>query len=346
VSSAASSSRENGPTIDETAAEWLARREAGWSAAEAAAFERWRRADSRHDRAVSRLETTQQLLSRLPESPAAAELWREVEELTRSAPRVVRFPLWARGLAAAAALTVLIAAGWQIASRTTEFARSYLTDAVAAQELDLPDGSHVRLAQASALAVRYSRGERLLDLPRGEAYFEVVRDPQRPFLVTAGGISVRAVGTAFSVRHHASTAIEVMVTEGQVRVERTPGAPAAARAVEPVLLSAGERLWWDPQRGRGAPALARVVAEPESGRSGGTTSLLKFLETTLGQVVAEFNRHNRVQIEIADAALAQRVIEGTFDPTAAETFATLVAENGDIRIERPSPDRIILRQAR
>ena len=42
------------------------------------------------------------------------------------------------------------------------------------------------------------------------------KDPERPFLVSAGEVTVRAVGTAFDVRL-APTAVEVLVTEGVIR---------------------------------------------------------------------------------------------------------------------------------
>jgi transmembrane sensor len=43
-------------------------------------------------------------------------------------------------------------------------------------------------------------GLRQVKLDRGEAWFQVAKDPQRPFVVESGPVRVRAVGTAFSVR--------------------------------------------------------------------------------------------------------------------------------------------------
>ena len=54
----------------------------------------------------------------------------------------------------------------------------------------------------------------------GEAYFTVAKNPGRPFVVAAGGVGVRAVGTAFNVRLD-SDAVEVLVTEGRVQVSRS-----------------------------------------------------------------------------------------------------------------------------
>src|SRR5260370_1274200 len=55
-------------------------------------------------------------------------------------------------------------------------------------------------------------------LTRGEAHLAVAKDSSRPFIVTAGGVSVRAVGTAFNVRR-VEQRVEVFVTEGKVRID-------------------------------------------------------------------------------------------------------------------------------
>jgi transmembrane sensor len=74
----------------------------------------------------------------------------------------------------------------------------------------------------------------------GEAHFFVEKDPQRPFVVNAAGIDVRAVGTAFNVRIDPA-AVEVLVTEGRVRVDpAVPHDDPAAPAVSP-RASAGSR---------------------------------------------------------------------------------------------------------
>ena len=75
----------------------------------------------------------------------------------------------------------------------------------------LHDGSIVELNKGAQISIRYSGDERRVDLLSGEAYFEVAKNPDRPFIVSARGIDVKAVGTAFNVRLH-NDSLEVLVT--------------------------------------------------------------------------------------------------------------------------------------
>lgn len=102
----------------------------------------------------------------------------------------------------------------------------------------LPDGSLVTLNAHSKVAFppEFSGDKRPVSL-RGEAFFNVVPDPQKPFVVQAGGIEVTVLGTSFGIKVYDSLqAITVGVREGQVKV-------AAAQAG--IILNAGQRITID-----------------------------------------------------------------------------------------------------
>ena len=67
------------------------------------------------------------------------------------------------------------------------------------KSLTLADGSHVELNARSAIALHYDAGQRRVMLLAGEGWFEVSRDPARPFVVEAAGGTATALGTAFGV---------------------------------------------------------------------------------------------------------------------------------------------------
>jgi transmembrane sensor len=73
---------------------------------------------------------------------------------------------------------------------------------------------------------------------------------------------------------------------------------------------------------------------------------LVFVDTPLADVVAQFNRHNRLQITLGDASLMARPVGGNFRADNVETFVSLLERSRDIVVERPSPDRVILHRAR
>src|SRR3546814_2061558 len=94
---------------------------------------------------------------------------------------------------------------------------SYATSVGEIRRVPLADGSIAAINTASAIDVKLDDAARHVRVVEGEAWFQVARDKQRPFVVAAGRARVRAVGTAFSVRRRAGGA-DVLVTEGEVEV--------------------------------------------------------------------------------------------------------------------------------
>jgi len=95
----------------------------------------------------------------------------------------------------------------------------------------LADGSVVWLNTDTELQVAFSASRRSVHLARGEAYFDVAKDPSRPFVVSVGDRTITAVGTAFNV-YRRGDETRVTVLEGKVEVARR--APAQVKAVPPV----------------------------------------------------------------------------------------------------------------
>ena len=338
--------------IAATAAAWLAQRDSGLSNEEAAEFARWRGADGRHEAAVARLETTWAALQALREFRPEARVHPDRDLLARprfsGLARVVPFPARAVALALAAALVLAAVWAWRPAPavRDTMVATPvYATTTGGYQRVTLTDGSVLELNASSEVRVSYAPAERRVRLVRGEAHFTVAKNKARPFIVEAGAVAVRAVGTAFNVRVQ-SSAIEVLVTEGRVQVEER--APAGASATLPTL-GAGERLVVSSQSAL-SPAAASVVVEKISDEAmreelAWQGPRLIFADTPLAQVVVEFNRRNQVQIVLADAELGALTVVGSFRAENVEAFVRLIA-TGDIVVERPAADRIVLRKAR
>jgi len=85
----------------------------------------------------------------------------------------------------------------------------------------LGDGSLVTLNTSSSIEVHMAKDRRTVKLLAGEALFEVAHDTKRPFDVTTGDATVRAIGTQFNVdRRAASTTVTVV--EGRVALFTTP----------------------------------------------------------------------------------------------------------------------------
>jgi transmembrane sensor len=332
--SSPSSSSED--AIHQAAAIWLTRRDGGFDRAEATEFARWRDSDPRHLAALRRAEAAQNLLMRLSETPAAAAMMAEADALCAARTQTIPFStIWkvAAGLAAAACLAVFF---WPAKVAVQSANATYHTDAGQHQSVDLPDGSKLVLNGSTTVAVSYAAAERKLELAAGEAHFYVAKDASRPFVVSVGSVTVRAVGTTFNVRRQAA-AVEVLVTEGKVQVSRdqsTQNVPA-----DPIFLTAGERAVID-----SVPfnALAAGNSTPKTDEESNSAPRLMFSNTPLSEVIQRFNQYNRVQMEIADPDLAQRSVGGNFNADNVESFISLLQAAGDVRVERVSESRVLL----
>ena len=346
--------------IEDAAISWLTERDDGFSPAREREFAQWLRADPRHAATVTRLEQTLGLLGELPEFRSELNT-----AFDRAAP-VVAFPpasaeqptlapalrRWSRafawaGLAAALALGCFV--GWRALQPPPE---THFTTTVAGYErARLDDGSTLELNAASAARVQFTPAERRVQLEAGEAHFAVAHDTARPFIVSAGLIAVRAVGTAFNVRYTADGDVEVIVTEGKVSVGPALAAAPSGSAREdrnglptvgsPTFVTAGQRIVL-PQH---APPSAVEQVDPATLRAAlaWQSRLADFAEAPLADVVARFNARSRVQLILADEKLADRRIGGTFALDEAEAFVRLLERDGEIIGERRGETEIFLR---
>lgn len=179
-------------------------------------------------------------------------------------------------------------------------------------ERTLKDGTIVQLNTDSQIEVAYDQTARRVRLIKGEAFFDVVHDEKRPFIVSADDRFVRAVGTAFSVRLTEGD-LSVVVSDGRVAIsplERladvllgpdeydSDSVDQAQEEELPILLDAGQKLTLLNEKPP-EPIASYTPAEIRrelSWKSG----LLDFTSRPLEEVVYEVNRYTDINIEIAD----------------------------------------------
>jgi transmembrane sensor len=212
--------------------------------------------------------------------------------------------------------------------------------------LTLPDGTVVRLNTDSEVVERFTAAERRVVLTRGEAHFAVTKDAARPFIVRAGSVEVRAVGTAFNV-HLQSAAVEVLVTEGVVKLHPSAGTPrAAARAGTIPLLNPGQRAVV--ALAPASPEVAVVVTTVNRAEIARTLAwqepLLRLGGATLAEVVAYFERRTGRRVILADPALAGLRLGGRFRADDIDGFADVLAATLEIDVERADDGTLVLRK--
>jgi transmembrane sensor len=325
------------PEIEETAARWVARADAGLSPAEEAELGRWRAADARHARALERHRRAFQLFDRPRQRGLAGDLDRE---LTRR-DRRRRFA----GLAAAVAVLAVVVWLWRPPVSPPPTAPGSAVVLAPPKRL-LPDGSVVELRPGAAIAVDFAGPLRRVALRRGEAHFQVAKDPARPFVVSAGAVRVRAVGTRFSVDLGAR-AVEVLVTEGRVAVDRPAAAPPAfLPGVSPPLavVDAGQQVVVELAPGAPPPAVQAFGPDEAATRLAWRAPRLEFSGTPLADAVALLNRYNGVNLVIGDPTLAPIELSGYFRADNTEAFLRVLQSSFGIASERVG-DTVTLRRA-
>jgi len=306
------------------AAEWLARRDRGpWGEADQAALEAWMAQSWANATAFWRLDAA----------------WNRADRLSamRSAPgnRLLHAlgghftPVLFR---AAAAALVIAFAGTAAFYGLQPGENSYETTVGGHETLTLGDGTKVELNTDTK--VRVSQDRRTVWLDRGEAYFDVMHDAARPFVVMVGEHRVTDLGTKFLVRQNTNR-VEVSLFEGRAQLDSvgnwsgqrsatlTPGDVAVATATSMSVMKKPEKML--------------------SGELGWRRGVLIFHHTSLAQAAAEFNRYNRRKLVIADAGAAHLTIDGTFQADNIEDFARLAQLVLGVRTENRGSEIAIMR---
>jgi len=285
------------------AVDWLLRQEEGaLDAAGQEAFDRWLRAKPQNAAAYREAEQ----LFRMSGTALA-----EKPEETR---RALRGKSRGGGTIATGILVLFLLSGaaFWLADGPLRLQATAMTGPDDMRMVELADGSRIHLNASSAIAEHLDDGLRTVTLLRGEAYFEVAKDPARPFLVHAGEGAVRVLGTAFNV-NLTSTYAEITVTENTVEVSAAPGG-------RQIAVTAGERVAYDR-----AGALGPV--SPSSGEPSWRSGRLVFDERRLDNVVEELARHIRGRVVVLGEGTRQRRISGSFDLSdperALESFGSI-----------------------
>lgn len=328
-------------TIAEAAAAWLARRDRGLTPAEQDAYLQWLGENPIHGRAIAQLQRAWDFMDRLEQWRPAHSAQPNPDLLAKRHSR----RMWFLSGALAAAAAITLAWVWQPFGQAVPGVPAAPTaKLVRNSELrKLADGSTVELHKGSDIAVDFTGTERRVRLLGGEAHFTAAKNKERPFIVEAGGVAVRALGTSFNVKLQPES-VEVLVTEGTVRVDRPD---VSADPVVPAL-TVGERTSVSlvPAAAPVAPEVIRVDEVEMERRLAWQGLRIEFNDSPLAEAVAEFNRHSggpRIDLAPGAAELAQMKIGGSFRADNVEAFVRLLETGFGVAAERTATGRILLR---
>lgn len=351
--------------VEQAAAAWLLKREGPqWTEADEAALAEWLRASTSHRVSFMRLRSVWQEATRLKVvrgsspagqvpphgaiatspffsmryrprrandfQPASIDAGPAAQGERKPSQRVRYYGLAASVVVALAVLGTITLNLWPRSGA------SYSTAIGGLATVPIDDGSRITLNTDSEVQLDISDEERRVNLMRGEAFFDVAKDRARPFVVYANDKRIVAVGTQFAVRLQ-SDALQVSVTEGHVRMERTS-------------IMGGARPLADLVAGNIATAARSTVRVQEKAVTDVEQTLswragyVVLSRTLLGDAVAEFNRYNRRQLIIDDPSLAGVQVGGNFRADNVDGFVRLLEEGFQVQAAERDGDIVLSRK--
>ena len=282
------------------AAAWHTRMFRGLSDSERRGFEAWIAAplnarEFHAQRAI--LDVSAELAGILDWAPAA------------SRPRPVRARAWnpVRTSGVAAALLLMAATGWWVLRTEGYLPQTYRTATGQMRNIVLPDGSIVGLNTQTELKWVGSPDDRLVRLIRGEAYFQVVHDPSRPFRILLAHSEVQVLGTRFDVYQLTDGDVRVSVVSGVVTVEGLENGSGSPPFWSRRLIS-GQQIEYSPVglvADRHKIAVRKVIRWREG--------MLETQGEPLSELVSDLSRYTKERIVIADPRAATQWVGGAFN---------------------------------
>jgi transmembrane sensor len=273
-----------------------------------------------------------------PEKVAAfreiARCW-EIAAVVRSDPEILAIREDARQArsarrwmiaagAMAASLVAVFVATWSLFASdirarffTPTQEQAFRTGIGETRNVTLADGSIITLDTDTVLRTHETGRQRLIYLQKGQVFFRVAKDRARPFIVSAAGKTVTALGTVFDVRVDPGK-FRVTLVEGKVRVATAPSATQPGQWADMMagwqLTVSGDDNW----------SLDPINAKREAKATSWLKGQLTFIGEPLGNVAAEMNRYSRKHIVIDDLKIAQIPIDGVFRTGDVNDFVKLV----------------------
>lgn len=252
------------------------------------------------------------------------KLSRGMKTGSRSEPRIApvervmplrRFNYWN----AAAVVLIALSVGWMLFRPTPAPQRLTFTSDNSTREVDLPDGSKVFLNHHASVSfdADFAGEERSLVLI-GEAFFKVTPDATRPFVVTAGGVDVRVLGTSFNVKSGQSEPVRVDVQEGRVEV---------SKAEQKVILG----------KGQSAKVVNNTVLQTtdyDQNALGYHTGIYDFEGSTLKEVVRVLSEGYHTPVELSSKGIADCHYTARFEKKSLESVLEIVAESLQLKVNK------------
>jgi transmembrane sensor len=329
----------NSDPVYDQASQWVVKMDKGLSPDEQTALREWLQADPQSYSIL--MEMTQ--------------LWDKMDAMSRLSDLFAKptaTPQWRSGKALGAIAASVVLAGvlglWSLLGGLSLHSLDnnvYHTAVGEQSSVMLPDGTQLILNTNTKVSVHFTAQQRLLQLDSGEINISVAKDPNRPLSVMAAGQVVQAVGTEFNIEITDQQNIELVVTEGKVKVAVQQD-PQKSLARQPQLalpdnaltLAAGEQVNLGSPRQHVTEVTADDIEVKLSWRQGN----LIFRGESLEEAVKEIGRYTSVEFIFINEDLKKTRVAGMFKAGDVEGLLATLRENFNIVSERDGAGNVLL----
>lgn len=311
-------------TLEHEAIDWLIRlSDESCTVADQKAFDVWLQQSPAHQVAYAEIARRMDWVQRVAQTDTvtrAEALRYRANNQKRASYRLIR-------LATAASVLLVLgmatfsSEGWYGSSSHYQVARG------GQKTINLADGSQLELNTDSEVNVRLNRWQRSIEVVKGEVFFSVEHNPERPFVVTAGAGRSIDIGTEFEV-YRQPNQVMIAVQEGSVRVE----------AQQSRDLIALQTVAYD-QNGKFIALPPKLSIDSVTAWRRGK---LVFDNRRLDDVLAEIGRYHNVQLQLADPKLADNKVSGTFFIDRLEGNLATIANSLNLTVQHPNSGEIVL----
>jgi ferric-dicitrate binding protein FerR (iron transport regulator) len=205
-----------------------------------------------------------------------------------------------------------------------------VTDNTVVEEA-LPDGSTAVLNKNSSLTFEYNPREKTRKVKlKGEGYFDVKHEEEKPFVIETGETLIRDIGTTFNIKSYPDRdTIEVVVQTGVVQfyTERDPG----------LTINAGETGYYS-KRGKSFTKLMLADTNVLAYK----TKVFSFHNTDLRSVIEQINQVYDSKIILANNDIADCPLTTVFRNEELDYVVEVIAASFSLTVERNDKNEIIL----
>jgi len=228
---------------------------------------------------------------------------------------------------------------WQLNSKNEKF-QEFATNQTdfSNPEIQLPDGSKVKLNHSSKLTYpeHFSGDVREVTLT-GEAFFNVTKNPEKPFIIKTTGASIKVLGTSFNVyAYNESSTVEVIVKTG--RVELHEQVTSDQSKGEKVLLIPGEKGIFNKRN--------RTIAKETNYNPNNLswyTHEIEFKYTPLNDVFQTLQRAYNLQITVDKEVDLNQKLSATFSQQQPDYILEVIAMTQNLNLKKVNNNQFIIR---